>query len=181
VGHGHPHSRPAQLARPDADCALCRKHPGKAKSTYSTTCTIHLSHEVCIKNPVKVSILFSHPSSRTRSRGRAQAVDSRPVGGGPTMGRRARAHLGQRAPVEGRSPAGGVLWRPGPARPWLSDGRQWCKASPGRGLLCSGAAHTQGGWRERCRLSSSGRKTWPWRTRAEQVHHRLGTEPTRLG
>jgi hypothetical protein len=66
--------------------------------------TIHMGHEVCTENPIKVSILFSHPSSRTRSRGRAWAVDFWPVGGGPAAGR-------PRAPMAWRRDNSGAAGR----------------------------------------------------------------------
>jgi hypothetical protein len=89
-------------------------------------CTIHIGHDVCVENPIKVSVLFSHPSSRTRSRGRARVVDFRPVGGGPTVGRWRSGTLGLACTRGGSRPDRWhaiASWpRPPMARHWGDSG-----------------------------------------------------------
>jgi hypothetical protein len=104
-------------------------------------CTNHLSHEVCIENPIKFLFYFltlSSSSSRTRSRGRLGRSISGRLETDRRWGGGARAHLGQSAPVEGHGPADGMPWRPGHTHPWLGGGttavlRGGCRRGPKEG------------------------------------------------
>jgi hypothetical protein len=106
-----PAGRP-KLARSGPELRTLQKSPPlQAKLTHSPTNTIHLSHDICIKNRRRVYILISHPylvflsytEQRTHSGDRFPAGWRRTDGGEAVLGHTcARAHPWR---VTGRSMA----------------------------------------------------------------------------